>query len=56
MIPPSVTRWVPLGLLVVFALVWTAYLVWAVRRARLASRPILLATSVLGVLPRCTWR
>jgi uncharacterized membrane protein len=50
-IPPSVTRWVPLAALVLGAVAWLAYLGWAARRKRLARRPILMATSVLGVLP-----
>ncbi len=51
MIPPSVTRWVPLATLVVGVLAWALYLGFALRRARLGRRPILMATSVLGVLP-----
>ncbi len=51
MIPPAIAAQLPKIALAVGLVAWVAYLLWAVRSAGLARRPILLLLSVLGVLP-----
>lgn len=51
MIPPAVAAWLPLVLTTAGISAGVVYLVWAVRSAGLARRPLLLAASVLGLTP-----